>query len=288
MIIELLFASFAFGKDICIQGNCEGDSLEPQRIERKGIGSQPDLTNITQGTMIKKLESQSKTNITARKTIRVYHEPSGETNLPEYFQNLPANTEHNFVFTPKTEANDVLPGVNRGTRIKVVIKQSLKASPNLPTPVVGEVISDSMKGSYIYGEAILEGDLKRVTFKFSSLGGGRLLSHYLIKASGLDTQGRIGYEGDYHAEDWKYGIASFLSTGAAIAVDSQVDRSQTINGNYTEAPSASNAVKKGVAGSLGKVAERMAERAAQVPGFTEIEGPIYLTVVIEDKPKVSR
>jgi hypothetical protein len=296
MIIELLFASFAFAKDVCLKDNCDELSEAKPKIEREtsenqkssaenqqNVNGKPtDLSDIAQ-------KNRKKFNSAAQdKKTRLYVVPGAESNLPDYFRNLPANSEHQFVFTPKSEANAVIPGFDRGARIKIVIRQSIKASPNVPSPVVGEVISDSFKGSYVYGEATLEGDLKRVIFRFSSLGGGHLESHYAIKGSGVDPQGRVGYEGRYHAEDWKYGIASFFSTGAAIAIDSQVERSQTSTGGYAEAPSASNAVKKGVAGSLGRVAERMADRAEKVPGFTEIEGPIYMTLVLEEKPKVTR
>jgi hypothetical protein len=223
-----------------------------------------------------------------RKKVDFHEEIGLESNLPGYFTSLPANTEHAFVFSAKEPANDVLFGVNAGTKIKVVIRQNLKASPNVPTPVVAEVVSGQFKGATLFGEATLESDLKRVLVKFTHLGGAGLISNYAINGRGLDPQGRIGVEGEYHAEDWKYGLASFFSTGAAIAVDSQVERTQTITGTYSESPSAGNAVKKGVAGSLGKVADRLAERAAQVPGFTEVEGPIFMTVVLDGPPKVVR
>lgn len=297
MILELLLVSVAHAKEVCI-GSCDEAGLQKPRIERMTHDNekrnvQSDSRNEgrshnMENQLEKKNETSRKKSNAATRTSHLYVDPDEETNLPRYFKDLPASGEHEFVFTPKTEANDVLFGFTKGSKIKVIIRQNIVASPNVPTPVVGEIITESLKGAFLYGDATLENDLKRVIIKFSHLGGGILNAQYSIKGMGLDPQGRVGVEGNFHSEDLKYGIASFLSTGAAIAVDSQVERSQNITGGYSEAPSVSNAVKKGVAGTLGKVADRMATRAEQVPGYTEIEGPIYMTVVLDDKPKTNR
>lgn len=287
MILSIFFMSLVHAKEICVN-DCEGDVQTPARVIQTTESKKQESVVVETKKTDKVIKLKQKRNDEVRAPSSRLYQNQEESNLPPYLSDIGSNGAHEFVFQAKTEANDNIPGLNRGSKIKVVIRQSIKASPSIPTPVVAEIISSSLKGSYVYGEATLENDLKRVVFKFSSLAGGGLDNHYSIKGSGLDVHGRVGQEGDYHSEDWKYGIFSFLSTSAAIAVDSQVERSQTITGNYAESPSASNALKKGVAGSMGKVAERMAERAANVPGFTEIEGPIYLTLVLDEKPKSTR
>lgn len=285
MLIELLFANVVLAKQLCVD-YCDENGNPVQRDERAQL--EPTKTNETESFGRRRIRIPQKEHQKPREKVRYPIENALESNLPSYFSDLPANTEHNFVFAAKEPANDILFGAEAGSKIKVVIRQNIKASPNLPTPVVGEVVAGKFKGATVFGEATLESDLKRVVVKFSSLSGVGFASTYTISGRAIDPQGRIGMEGQYHAEDWKYGIASFFSTGAAIAVDSQVERTQTITGTYSESPSAANAVKKGVAASLGKVAARLAERAANVPGFTEIEGPIYMTIVLDGVPRVNR
>ncbi len=286
MFLNLLFLSLAFGKSLCVEHCDENGNPLPkkERTQEESI-AQKDFGQEKTDTPSKTTPKNAQK---LRRKVSFQRENDQDSNLPSYFADLPANQEHSFVFTSKEPANDVLFGVHAGAKIKVVIRQSIKASPNVSTPVVGEVVSGQFKGAMVFGEATLESDLKRIVIKFTGLSGGGLASSYTLQGRGIDPQGRIGIEGNYHAEDWKYGLASFFSTGAAIAVDSQVERSQTITGGYAESPSASNAVKKGVAGSLGKVADRLMERAASVPGFTEVEGPIYMTVVLEATPKAIR
>jgi hypothetical protein len=283
MIITFLFVSMIHAKPICVE-NCDENGNPLPRKERSqgelhGIAEPVELTSTKSAKIPPHIEQKP------RKKLNILVENEADSNLPSYFAALPANYEHSFVFTAKEPANDVLSGIHAGTKIKVVIRQNIKASPNVPTPVVGEVLVGQFKGATVYGEATLESDLKRIVLKFTGLSGAGLTSSYSIQGRGLDPQGRIGVEGNFHAEDWKYGIASLFSTGAAIAIDSQVERNPTIAGGYAESPSASNAVKKGVAGSLGKVADRLMERAGSVPGFTEVEGPIFMTVILDAPPK---
>ena len=288
MLIELLFSNLIFAKQLCVE-NCDENGNPLERVERsKSYGEKIEKVTDPGKEVLNKPETPKNKYQKPREKAHIHDENTLESNIPGYFRELPANSEHAFVFSAKDPANDVLFGVTAGSKIKVIIRQNIKTSPNIPTPVVGEVVAGQFKGATLFGEATLESDLKRVVIKFSSLSGAGLSSSYSINGRGLDPEGRLGVEGQYHAEDWKYGIASFFSTGAAIAVDSQVERTQTMAGAYSESPSASNAVKKGVAASLGKVADRLADRASNVPGFTEIEGPIFLTVILDGPPKVNR
>lgn len=286
MLLNLLLLSLAFAKPLCVD-HCDENGNPIPKIERVQSDTEGKSQSLSEKGSVP-VKNTSNTDQKPRKKVIIHSEIGSDSNLPSYFADLPANQEHGFVFSSKEPANDILFGVNAGSKIKVVIRQNIKASPNMPTPVVGEIIAGQYKGATVYGEATLESDLKRVVLKFTGLSGGGLTSSYAIQGRGLDPQGRLGIEGNYHAEDWKYGIASLFSTGAAIAVDSQVERNPTIVGGYAESPSASNAVKKGVAGSLGKVADRLMERAGSVPGYTEIEGPIFTTLILEAPPKALR
>lgn len=286
MLVEFLLVTAAFAKPLCVE-NCDENGNPQIKKERLQESSRPN-PGLMEGKNEKAIKTPPNMNQKRRKKVVFQKENDLESNLPGYFADLPANAEHSFVFVAKEPANDVLSGISAGAKLKIVIRQSIKASPNVPTPVVGEVIAGQFKGATVFGEATLDSDLKRVLIKFTGLSGVGLASSYSIQGRGLDPRGRIGIEGNYHAEDWKYGIASLFSTGAAITVDSQVERNPTIAGGYAESPSASNAVKKGVAGSLGKVADRLMERAASVPGFTELEGPLFVTVVLEAPPRAIR
>mgnify|MGYP000869456989 CR=1 FL=1 len=214
---------------------------------------------------------------------------SNSSNLPPYFNKLAANSiESSFVVIPKTEARKKLDGLSSGSILKIVIQQDIVASNQVPTPIVGTVVSGLYKDSKVYGEAILDNELKRVLFNFKTISGGRLIQEYSLKASGLDVLGRVGMTGKYHADDISFGIASFFATATAIAADSQVERSKNNNGDYVENPSAENATKKGVAGALGKVAERLSNRAMTAPGRTEVEGPLLLQLILEEPPYFKR
>ncbi|MFN3453754.1 MAG: hypothetical protein ACK41T_02265 [Pseudobdellovibrio sp.] len=214
---------------------------------------------------------------------------SGESNLPQYFAKLSSNSVENvFVVLPKSAAQKKLDGLSSGSILKIIIKQDIVASSRVPTPVVGIVVSGLYKDSKVYGEAILDDELKRILFNFKTISGGSILSEYSLKASGLDVLGRVGMKGSYHADDITFGIASFFATATAIAADSQVERSKNSQGDYVENPSAENATKKGVAGALGKVAERLSNRAMNAPGRTEVEGPLLVQLVLDEAPYLKK
>lgn len=215
--------------------------------------------------------------------------PNEASNIPEYFSKLKASdVENHFVILSKSEAKKKLDGLFPGSVLKIVIKQDIVASNKVSTPVVGTVVSGQYQGSRIYGEATLDDELKRILFNFKSLSGGHLTNEYVIKASGLDILGRVGIKGLYHADDISFGIASFFATATAIAADSQVERSKAQNGEYIENPSADNSAKKGISGAIGKVAERLANRAMSSPGRTEVEGPLLIQLILDEAPYFKR
>ncbi len=214
---------------------------------------------------------------------------SDDSNLPQYFTKLTSNSVENvFVVLPKTEAKKKLEGLTSGSVLKIIIRQDIVASSKVPTPVVGIVVSGLYKNSRVYGEAVLDDELKRILFNFKTISGGSISHEYSLKASGLDVLGRVGMKGSYHADDITFGIASFFATVTSIATDSQVERSKNSNGDYVENPSAENSAKKGLSGALGKVAERLSNRAINAPGRTEVEGPLLVQLVLDESPYLKK
>lgn len=281
----LIFTNEIHAKVICTE-DCQGHLPSKSRQE--------ESESINEEKSLNKVSNESK--IVGKKTIVnnikrgiSSEEVSNSSNLPPYFNKLAANSiESSFVVIPKTEARKKLDGLSSGSILKIVIQQDIVASNQVPTPIVGTVVSGLYKDSKVYGEAILDNELKRVLFNFKTISGGRLIQEYSLKASGLDVLGRVGMTGKYHADDISFGIASFFATATAIAADSQVERSKNNNGDYVENPSAENATKKGVAGALGKVAERLSNRAMTAPGRTEVEGPLLLQLILEEPPYFKR
>lgn len=281
----LIFTNEIHAKVICTE-DCQGHLPSKSRQE--------ESESINEEKSLNKVSNESK--IVGKKTIVnnikrgiSSEEVSNSSNLPPYFNKLAANSiESSFVVIPKTEARKKLDGLSSGSILKIVIQQDIVASNQVPTPIVGTVVSGLYKDSKVYGEAILDNELKRVLFNFKTISGGRLIQEYSLKASGLDVLGRVGITGKYHADDISFGIASFFATATAIAADSQVERSKNNNGDYVENPSAENATKKGVAGAIGKVAERLSNRAMTAPGRTEVEGPLLLQIILEEPPYFKR
>lgn len=299
--VFIISAQVVHAKVICV-GDCQGGVKPKSRQEQTPvIKTQPEAIiedNSSSEEMPLVGKNHGKKYI-AQKYFSDSSAPSGnissevvtdrESNLPQYFTNLSSNSVENvFVVLPKTEAKRKLDGLASGSILKIIIKQDIVVSSRVPTPVVGIVVDGLYKDSKIYGEAILDDELKRVLFNLKTITGGSISREYILKASGLDVLGRVGMQGDYHADDITFGIASFFATATAIAADSQVERSKNNNGDYVENPSAENATKKGVAGALGKVAERLSNRAINAPGRTEIQGPLLLQVILDEPPYIKK
>lgn len=284
----LIFTNEIHAKVICIE-DCQGHLPSKSRQEEsESINEEKSLNKVDKIPNESKIVGKKVVVNNIKRDISS-EEVSNSSNLPLYFNKLAANSiESSFVVIPKTEARKKLDGLSSGSILKIVIQQDIVASNQVPTPIVGTVVSGLYKDSKVYGEAILDNELKRILFNFKTISGGRLIQEYSLKASGLDVLGRVGMTGKYHANDISFGIASFFATATAIAADSQVERSKNNNGDYVENPSAENATKKGVAGALGKVAERLSNRAMTAPGRTEVEGPLLLQLILEEPPYFKR
>ena len=282
---SILLTTQIEAKVICTE-DCQGLSKEKSRQEdlslKHQLKSTKDDEKSTSPPFKDDIKLRTKNAINRKITS---DENTQTTNLPNYLTNLSSSSpESIFVVLPKTEAKKKLSGLSSGSILKLIIKQDIVASSNVSTPVMGIVADGLYKDSRVYGEAILDDELKRILFNFKTISGGSLSYDYSLKASGLDVLGRVGITGKYHADDISFGIASFFATATAIAADSQVERSKNIHGDYVDNPSAENAAKKGVAGAIGKVAERLSNRATNAPGRTEVEGPLFIQLILDESP----
>ena len=120
-----------------------------------------------------------------------------DSNLPNYFYNLNSNSPENvFFIVPKFDTKKKLEGLVSGSVLEVLVQQDIVASSRVPTPIVGFVVSGLYRNSRVYGEAILDEELKRILFNFKTISGGSISNEYILKAAGLDVLGRIGMTGN--------------------------------------------------------------------------------------------
>lgn len=253
----------------------QGQTLPQRRsvtIEKKG--------NI-ESTSIEK--PKSKTVVRLQKSSADYQ--NSNSNLPSYYAGLDRSEMHSsdkVVFVP-SNTGVKLSGVKSGDIFSAVIEQEIKASPNVPTPLVARVTSGSLQGGIFVGEATLDKDLKRVLISFSKVRTERGQS-YSVKAQGLSVRGSVGLEGEYSSNSGKFFLAELGSATAAGIVDSTINRQQTVNGGYVQEPSLSNSAKTGAVSALSRTADRMAESARQAPEYTFVEGYQKIQVIVQDDP----
>lgn len=208
-----------------------------------------------------------------------------DSNLPRYYQGIDRSemkSSDRVVFVPQN-GSVKLRGVRSGDQFYAVVEQRIKASPSVPTPIRAMVTSGKLKGGFFVGEATLDRELKRILLTFSrvrSVDG----KTFVIKATGLATDGSIGLEGEYHSQAGTFFVAELASATAAGFLDSTINRNQNGLGNYVQEPSVQNSAKSGAVTALLRSADRMAEQARQAPEFTEIAGYQNIHVIVQDDP----
>lgn len=228
-------------------------------------------------------KSKNKSSLKIHKSSAVYQGNPG--NLPTYYSGIDRSGMHSsdkVVFVP-SNTGVKLSGVKSGDIFFAVIEQEIKASPNVPTPLVARVINGTLKGGLFVGEAILDKDLKRILINFNKVRTDRS-QIYSVKAQGLSIKGSVGLEGEYSSNSGKFFLAELGSVTAAGVVDSTINRQQTVNGGYVQEPSLSNSAKTGAVSALSRTADRMAESARQAPEYTFVEGYQKIQVIVQDDP----
>lgn len=171
-----------------------------------------------------------------------------------------------------------------GTIVNAEISGNIIAFPDSKVPIRATVRAGAFKGAVFLGEAQLERNSKRIGIEFRKFRPATDEVGYSLIASGMSQDGSLGLEGKYHSGEAKYFSAEFLAAFAAGYADSLVERSTTPFGQTVDAPNASNAGKKAVAGAMSRTADRFAEKVRMAPEFVTLEGPTAIQILIQDQP----
>ena len=174
--------------------------------------------------------------------------------------------------------------IRQGDILTVKLDQAIKASPGAKSPIRVMVLGGMMNGSFLIGEASLDRELKRVFLDFQHLRTSGSDEIYDLSAEGLSPSGAKGIEGEYHSEEGKFLIASFIGGFLGNLTDAQVNRTQTAYGAWTAEPTLSNSAKIAAGATLVQGANRLAERAERAPEYTETEGNQVIRVFIKSDP----
>jgi hypothetical protein len=294
LILFWSFSAVSKSKIYCEGSNCDDEKPKTKIESSEKFSKKVDFEKpIEMNTTDLSSEKSQKTQIQLKKNIGLGNktfkkqvapvEPEEPTNMPSYYHNQKVNNDNfqnraGWVLTnanPEFKPNFIDPG----KKVLAQLNGDLIVTPNAPVPLSVSVVTGSMKGSTIFGEATLDRDLHRVLVRFKSITkNGEAFS---VAAHGLGIKGTLGLEGEYHAEDNGLLMGGFLSTFLAGFTEASIERHRNSDGNYVDEPSLNNQVKHGLTTTLGKASSRMEERAMQMPGYTEIKGPILLEVIFE-------
>ena len=261
-------------------------TIDPVYNMDPAIGIQQKHSVITENKEDSEKEQKPKkteSKIKIQRSSAILKDSTG--NLPSYYSGIDRSSMHSsdkVVFVP-TNSSVKMSGVKSGDIFSAVIEQEIKASPNVPTPVVARVLNGALQGGLFVGEATLDKDLKRILISFNKVRSDRG-QVYSVRAQGLSQKGSIGLEGEYSSNSGKFFLAELGSATAAGMLDSTINRQQTVNGGYVQEPSLSNSTKAGAVNALSKTTERMAEAARQAPEYTYIEGYQKIQVIVQDDP----
>ncbi len=210
-------------------------------------------------------------------------------NLPaEYNSRIlnEARYDENPIVVPSNTQHVSLNGAEIGNVVDALISENLIAYPDSKAPVRAVITRGPLKGSVFLGDATLEKNSKRIAIEFKKVRGGRNSEIYALSAVGLDALGTLGIEGEHHSGEAKFFGAEFLAAGAAAFTDATVDRSQNYLGQVVEAPSVSNASKKGLSSALSKTADRFSEKVRTAPEFVTVDGPVRIKILITDQLRI--
>jgi len=207
-------------------------------------------------------------------------------NLPAFYYTVDRasiQTSDKVVYVP-SRTTEILKGLRSGDILLSIVEQSVKASPNVPTPIRAFIVRGPFKGGIVLGRASLDKDLKRVLFDFDRLRLPNQDAVYTLKATGLSPSGQVGLEGDYHSESGRFFVGELVAATAAGYADATIARQQNALGNFVQEPSVSNAAKSGLVTALSKSADRFAEGARSAPEWVEIPGYQELQIIVQEDP----
>ena len=210
--------------------------------------------------------------------------PEERGNLPPYLESgalsAAPGADSSFFMTFSSKKGS-LKSARAGSVFNAVIEQSILASPTTPNPIIATITNGPLAGATLLGEAAFGKELKCILLNFNLLKSKDGESTFQLKGVGTAPSGEACIEGQYESQNGRFFLAEMLATGTAVVVDSQVQRSQNVLGNYVEEPSLSNAAKKGLAASLTKTAEHAAEGMKSAPEFTRLAGFQPIRVIFQ-------
>ena len=252
------------------------------RFEVKKIAVQTEQSKPRMKTESKKNSGE------AQRFYRQTNCKSEGGNLPKEYLNIchsKFETDSPISVVAEKQQGAKLTSMRLGDKIIAYIEQSIKASPNLPTPVVAVVQNGVHRGGILHGYATLDPVLKRVIFHFEHFrmpgnGGGT----YALAASGHALNGQIGVEGDYNSGENKYVATAFAVDFASALLDTSVQRNTTLLGTQVpDQSSVSNRLKQSASVASAQEGERLLEKARSAPEWTEIPGGQEIQVIINSE-----
>jgi hypothetical protein len=205
-------------------------------------------------------------------------------NLPTYLVQVKRIETPNSELIQKPSGSlEYYKNIQVGDSFDAYIEHSIIAFPDEKSPVVAQVIFGKHRGIKLIGESRLEQNSKRIFLNFDRLIIGNQI--YKLLAQGVSSQGQPGLIGKYHSREAEFFAGDFISSFVAGYFDGLVPRKTNVFGEVQEDHSVDSAVKKGLASGALSSAERFREKLKKVPEFSEIKGPINLTILILDQPK---
>ena len=207
----------------------------------------------------------------------------GSSNLPSYYRKNRSygSLDPKSILPNKDAKSDLqlLPG----NEVPASIIHSILALPNFDTPVVATILSGKFQNFHLLGTAKLESNSKKVFISFTYISSTQ--KTYELEASAINEAGFPGFEGEYHSRELEYFGTNFLSTFTGAYFDSLIHRKRDFFGNQTQEPSVDTGVKAGASASSIELANNFKDKLKNTPEFSEIKGPVNITILIKQQPK---
>lgn len=214
-----------------------------------------------------------------RKTLK---QENGSSNLPGvYLGPLARESTESILVTPPKGSVEIFQSIKVGESISVEVLHSIIAFPDEKAPVVAILKDARFRGLKLIGESHLEKNSRRIFLDFSKLVVGNKI--YNLKAVGVSSSGQPGLTGEHHSRESEYFAGDFISSFVAGYFDGLVPRKTNAFGQVEQDSTVDTAVKKGLASGALSSSERFREKLKKVPEFSEIQGPLFMDVLILDQ-----
>lgn len=205
-------------------------------------------------------------------------------NLPSYFQVSNSSEEPVSELVMKPPGSlDIYRGLQVGDKLQAIISHSVIAFPEEKSPVIAIVDSGVKRGLRFIGYSTLEPNSRRIFINFDRVIANSQI--FKIQSIGVTLAGQPGFMGKYHSREGEYFTGEFISSFVAGYFDELVPRKTNAFGQLENDNSVDSAVKKGLASGALSSADRFRDKLKKVPEFSELKGPIEITVLVLDQAK---